>query len=127
MVEAQLADLEKQLTEKSDKLIAELRDKLAATQRELAAERQSSMAIIDRKTAVERELIELKTSTKSAGDAAAKLAEAEAQIEQLEERIQDLESGIEVEKTASRSSVAESKARFALFVVLLGVALVVAL
>jgi len=112
-VEAQLADLEKQLTEKSDKLIAELRDKLAATQRELAAERQSSMAIIDRKTAVERELNELKTSTKSAGDAAAKLAEAEAQIEQLEERIQDLESGSEVEKTASRASVDESKARIA--------------
>jgi ParB family chromosome partitioning protein len=114
-VQDQLAELEKDLTAKSDKLILELRDKLGATQRELAAERQSSMAIIDRKTQLERELTELRTSSTGSGtrasEAEAKLAEYEVQIEQLEDRIQDLESGIAVEQTASRSTVDESKTR----------------
>jgi len=108
-VKTQLAELERDLTAKSDKLIAELRDKLAAAQRELAAERQTAMAMVDRKTQLERQLDELKSS--GAKDAQGKLAEYEAQIVELEERIQDLESGMAVDQTASQSTLEESKLR----------------
>jgi len=110
-VAGQLAELETKLTTASTATITELRDKLASTQRELAAERGSAMALVTHKTAIERELTELKAASAEMHEAAEKLAAAEVLIDQLEERVQDLESGIAVEQTASKSSVDEQRAK----------------
>lgn len=110
-VAGQLAELETKLTTASTATISELRDKLASTQRELAAERGSAMGLVTHKTAIERELAELKVASAEMHEAAEKLVAAEVQIEQLEERVQDLESGIAVEQTASQSSVDEQRAK----------------
>ena len=110
-VAGQLAELEATLTTAATATTNELRDKLASALRELAAERGSSMALVTHKTQLERELSELKISSAELVGASERLAQAEIQIETLEDRIQDLESGIEVEQTASQSSVEDQRAK----------------
>lgn len=107
----------KELTGKLDLATRELTTKLESTQRELAAERSGLLALVDRKTALEREVADLRVQQpvlqNRAETAEAKLAEAEAQIDTLQERVTDLESGLAVNETATQASRDEAQTKVA--------------
>ena len=88
--------------------------RIAQLERELTAERQSALALVDRRTFLERELSDARTSLgpmeARADIAERRAAELDVQLELANERVQDLEATLAVEKTASQSSVDEARA-----------------
>ena len=112
--EARVAQLEREHADQLEATQAALGGKLAAMQRELAAERSSALGMVDRKTQVERELVEIRAEwpqlVARAEVAEQRAREGDSQIEALQDRVLDLESGLAVSETAQQASLDEARA-----------------